>query len=40
MKELLLKAQQEDEDDLFKEVEDDQDFTAPRGYWYCYRPNL
>jgi hypothetical protein len=31
MKELLLKAQQEDEDELFAEVEDDADFEAPRG---------
>lgn len=30
MRELLQKAQQEDEDELFKEVEDDEDFTAPR----------
>ena len=25
-----MKAQQEDEDELFKEVEDDEDFSAPR----------
>lgn len=25
-----MKAQQEDEEELFKEVEDDEDFSAPR----------
>lgn len=30
MRELLEKAHQEDEDELFKEVEDDEEFTAPR----------
>jgi vacuolar protein sorting-associated protein 72 len=30
MRELLMKAQQEDEEELFKEVEDDEDFSAPR----------
>lgn len=30
MRELLEKAHQEDEDELFKEVEDDEEFVAPR----------
>lgn len=30
MRELLEKAHQEDEDELFKEVEDDEEFEAPR----------
>lgn len=30
MRELLEKAHQEDEDDLFREVEDDEEFAAPR----------
>lgn len=30
MRELLEKAHQEDDDELFKEVEDDEEFVAPR----------
>lgn len=30
MRELLEKAHQEDDDELFKEVEDDEEFIAPR----------
>jgi hypothetical protein len=30
MRELLEKAHQEDEDELFREVEDDEEFAAPR----------
>lgn len=32
MRELLEKAHQEDEDELFREVEDDEEFAAPRMY--------
>jgi hypothetical protein len=30
MRELLEKAHQQDEDELFAEVEDDEEFAAPR----------
>ncbi len=32
MRELLEKAHQQDEDDLFKEEEGDEEFTAPGDY--------
>lgn len=36
MRELLEKAHQEDDDELFKEVEDDEEFVAPRRFLFFF----
>lgn len=40
MRELLEKAHQEDDDELFKEVEDDEEFVAPREFPFFSRSSV